>query len=73
MCKKKKRFNYKRDKERQKFILTCETNTFEKFFITTIITGIPIGMGIVLPTWFVKAFMQTLDEKTVFFQHHSEM
>lgn len=42
----------------------AKDNTFEKFFITTVITGFATGMGIVMGTWFVKAFMQSVDEKT---------
>ena len=61
VVKRRKSSTIRRDKS---LFSPAKANTFEKFFLTTNITGFATGMGIVLRTWFVKAFIKSVDEKT---------
>jgi len=63
VVKKRKSSTIRRIRRDKSLFSPAKANTFEKYFITTIITGIATGMGIVMRTWFVKAFMQTVDGK----------
>ena len=62
--KKRKRYSVRRITRDKSLLSPAKANTFEKFFLTTVSTGFATGMGIVLGTCFVKAFMQSVDEKT---------
>ena len=64
MVKRKKSYSVRRIRRDKSLFSPAKANTFEKFFITTVITAFATGMGIVLGTWFVKAFMQSVNEKT---------
>jgi len=63
VVKRKKSSTLKMIRRNKSFFSPNKANTFKKFFITTVITGFATGMGIVMRTWFVKAFMQTVDGK----------
>jgi hypothetical protein len=62
--KRRKSSTIRRIRRDKSLFSAAKANTFEKFFITSIITGFATGMEIVIGTWFVKAFMQTVDAKT---------
>jgi len=48
--KKRKRSTIRRIRRDKSLFSPAKANTFEKYFITTIITGIATGMGIVMRT-----------------------
>ena len=61
---KKKRSTNRRIRKDKSLFSPEEGNTFEKFSLTTVIIGFATDMGNVINSWFVKAFGQTVDEKT---------
>jgi len=64
VVKRRKSSTIRRIRRDKSLFSPAKANTFEKFFLTTNITGFATGMGIVLRTWFVKAFIKSVDEKT---------
>jgi hypothetical protein len=48
--KRRKRSTIKRLRRDKSLFSSAKANTFEKFFLTTVITGFATGMGIVLGT-----------------------